>query len=102
MRYTRKALEKGYLEHPGLHAVLTTCLRFSSSRKPFGQKRPCFPSENRAILGQIVFVWGPAFSHIAEIDPGLRLIFKPFSHRFQKVYTYPPRGNENLVHWTKT
>ena len=28
--YIRKALEKGYLEHPGLHAVLTTCLRFSS------------------------------------------------------------------------
>ena len=30
MGYIRKALEKGYLEHPGLHAVLTTCLRFSS------------------------------------------------------------------------
>ena len=28
--YIRKALEKGYLEHPGLHAVLTTCLRFLS------------------------------------------------------------------------
>ena len=28
--YIRKALEKGYLEHPGLHAVLTKCLRFSS------------------------------------------------------------------------
>ena len=28
--HIRKALEKGYLEHPGLHAVLTTCLRFSS------------------------------------------------------------------------
>ena len=26
----RKALEKGCLEHPGLHAVLKTCLRFSS------------------------------------------------------------------------
>ena len=30
MGYIQKALEKGYLEHPGLHAVLTTCLRFSS------------------------------------------------------------------------
>ena len=30
MGYIRKALEKGYSEHPGLHAVLTTCLRFSS------------------------------------------------------------------------
>ena len=28
--YIRKALEKGYLEHPGLHAVLTICLRYSS------------------------------------------------------------------------
>ena len=28
MGYIRKALEKGYLEHPGLHVVLTTCLRF--------------------------------------------------------------------------
>ena len=30
MGYIRKALEKDYLEHPGLHAVLTTCLRSSS------------------------------------------------------------------------
>ena len=30
MGYIRKALEMGYLEHTGLHAVLTTCLRFSS------------------------------------------------------------------------
>jgi hypothetical protein len=30
MGYIWKALEKGYLEHLGLHAVLTTCLRFSS------------------------------------------------------------------------
>ena len=30
VRYIQKALKKGYLEHPGLHAVLTTCLRFSS------------------------------------------------------------------------
>ena len=30
MGYIWKALEKGYLEHPGLHAVLTTCLRFLS------------------------------------------------------------------------
>ena len=33
MGYIRKALKKGYLEHPGLHAVLTTCLRFSSILK---------------------------------------------------------------------
>ena len=30
MGYIWKALKKGYLEHPGLHAVLTTCLRFLS------------------------------------------------------------------------
>ena len=30
MGYIRKALEKGYLDHLGLHAVLTTCLGFSS------------------------------------------------------------------------
>ena len=30
MGHIRKALEKGYLEHPGLLAGLTTCLRFSS------------------------------------------------------------------------
>ena len=30
MGYIRKALEKGYSEHPGLLAGLTTCLRFSS------------------------------------------------------------------------
>ena len=30
MGYIRKALEKGYLEHPGLLPGLTTCLRFSS------------------------------------------------------------------------
>ena len=30
MGYIRKALEKGYLQHPGLHAGLTTCLIFSS------------------------------------------------------------------------
>ena len=30
MGYIRKALEKGYLEHPGLHVVLTVCLRFLS------------------------------------------------------------------------
>ena len=30
MGYIRKALEKGYLDHPGLHVVLTICLRFSS------------------------------------------------------------------------
>ena len=29
MGYIRKALEKGYSEHPGLHAGLMTCLRFS-------------------------------------------------------------------------
>ena len=28
--YIQKALKKGYLEHLGLHAVLTTCLRISS------------------------------------------------------------------------
>ena len=28
--YIRKVLEMGYLEHPGLHALLTTCFRFSS------------------------------------------------------------------------
>ena len=25
-----------------------------------------------------------------------------FSHRFQKVYTYPPQRDEILVHWTKS
>ena len=30
MGYIRKALEKGYSKHPGLHAVLTVCLRFLS------------------------------------------------------------------------
>ena len=30
MGYIRKALEKGYLEHPGLHAIPTTSLRFLS------------------------------------------------------------------------
>ena len=30
MGYIRKALEKGYLEHLSLHAVLTVCLRFLS------------------------------------------------------------------------
>ena len=30
VRYFRKALEKGYLEHQGLHTILTICLRFSS------------------------------------------------------------------------
>ena len=30
MGHIRKPLEKGYSEPPGLHAVLTTCLRFSS------------------------------------------------------------------------
>ena len=30
MGYIQKDLEKGYLENPGLHAVLTTCLRFLS------------------------------------------------------------------------
>ena len=30
MGYIRNALEKGYLEHPGVHAVLTVCLRFLS------------------------------------------------------------------------
>ena len=29
MGYIRKALKRGYLQHPGLHAVLTICLRFS-------------------------------------------------------------------------
>ena len=28
--YMCKAFEKGYLEHPGLHAILAICLRFSS------------------------------------------------------------------------
>ena len=31
MGYIRKALEKGYLEHPGLHVVLPTCFRFCPS-----------------------------------------------------------------------
>ena len=30
MEFIWKALEKGYLGHLGLHAVLTTCLRFLS------------------------------------------------------------------------
>ena len=30
MGYIWKALEKGYSEHLGLHAVLTVCLRFLS------------------------------------------------------------------------
>ena len=30
MGYIREAIENGYLEHPGLHVVLTTCLRFFS------------------------------------------------------------------------
>ena len=30
MGYNRKALEMGCLEHPSLHAVLTTCMRFLS------------------------------------------------------------------------
>ena len=63
---------------------------------------PCVPSENGAILGQIVFVRGLAFSHVGEIGPGPRLIFKPLSHRFQKAYTYTPLplGNTILVHGT--
>ena len=36
--YIRKALEKGYLEHRGLHAVLTTCLIFVR----FGRCLCCF------------------------------------------------------------
>ena len=39
MGYIQKALDKGYLEHPGLHAVLTTCLRFSSLLD--GARVPC-------------------------------------------------------------
>ena len=39
---------------------------------------------------QTIVVLGPAFSHIGEIDPGPRLIFRPFSCRSQNVYTYPP------------
>ena len=30
MGYIWKALEEGYLEHLGLHALLTICMRFSS------------------------------------------------------------------------
>ena len=40
--------------------------------------------------GGVVFVPGPAFSHFGEIDPGLKLIFKPFSCRFPKRMHPPP------------
>ena len=78
-----KPLKKAIWNTLGLHAVLTVCLRFPSGTKTSWS---CFASENWAILGQRGFVRGPAFSHIGEIDPGPRLIFKPFSHRFQKAY----------------
>ena len=94
-----KPLERAIWNTLGLDAVLTTCLRFSSDAKTIRPKTALFPSENRAILGLIVFMWRPAFSHIGEIDRGLRLILRPFSSRFQKGNTYHHLGNEILVHW---
>ena len=47
---------------------------FRLAQKQFGQKRPCFPCENRAILGQIVFVPGPAFSHFGETGGALSAV----------------------------
>ena len=77
--YVRKALSKGYLEHPGSAGCTDDMFEIFVQHGNHLVKN--------GILGQIGFVRGPAFSHIGEIDPGPRLIFKPFSHRFQKAYT---------------
>ena len=47
MGYIRKALEKGYLEHLGLHAVLTTRLRFSPGTKNIWPKTALFPVQKQ-------------------------------------------------------
>ena len=52
-------------------------------------KKSHFLSENGVVFGQIVFVLGPALSHVGGIDPGPKLIFGPFSCRFQNVSAYP-------------
>ena len=49
-----------------------------------------FLYENEAVLGQVVFVPGPAFSHISEIDPGSGLIFKALFMQISKSLHIPP------------
>ena len=93
-----------YPESPwkGLFGTPQVCMRTDNMRKcwsshenDLAKKKPIsYPKTGS--FGQIVFVLGPALSHIGEIDPRPKLIFKPISCRFQKVHTYPPRGTTFL------
>ena len=47
---------------------------------------------------------GPRFckNMVSDPPPHPYISETAFSHRFQKVYTYPPQRDEILAHWTKS
>ena len=81
----------------GLHAVPPICLRFSSGTKTIWPKMALFPVRKQGHSRPNSFIPGSAFLHIGEIDPGPRLIFKPFSCRFQKVCTPHVKKNPQFA-----
>ena len=77
--YIRKAFEKSYSEHPGLHAGLTICLRFSS------------------VLDDA------CVAHCLILSTGSYHVFRPFLTDFKKYsHPPPPKGNNILAHWMKS
>ena len=55
-------------------------------------KNPETPKSSASVLKNMV-TYPPPNPYMSEMA---------FSHRFQKAYTYPPQGNDILVHWTKS
>ena len=95
--YIRKALEKGYLEHPGSACctddMFEIFVRFgrylllaASSIAP----SCALPNLKLYLLKNVTPPPNPYISETA------------FSHRFQKIYTYPPQSDEILARWTKS
>ena len=79
--YIRKALEKGHLEHPRFACCTDDMFEIFVRHENYLAKNGPVSCPGTGIF---------TYWHIGEIDPGPRLIFKPFSCRFQKVYTYLP------------
>ena len=96
-----KPLKRAIWNTPGLHAVLTTCLRFLSvSDDVCAACCPLLLTGTHHVCLQI-HVPCCCLPRCTTETFGAEKSSLWGCHRFQKVYTYPPLQNEILVLWTK-
>ena len=101
MGYIWKALEKGYLEHPGLHAVLTTFLRFSSILD--GACVPCCPflsTGNHHVCIQI-YTTCCCFPRCTTIALGAQKTPDPENLQLHPGFVWVKSGYSETIAWRK-